>query len=159
MLTSSLFPAHQKNFFEIISWLQYFSPFLPPHSSYTPLYSPSNTWPIFSLIIIACMCVCTYLYTHRYIFLSMTCSVGTVLLVCIFSGLTIGHWIASWCAFLWRRPPLLSQLSSVACSFFLCRVEALWAFPSSLWHVHWCHPCSAHVWAVIFVRLYGCNFW
>lgn len=42
----------------------------------------------FSLIVIPCVSV----YTYIHIFLNITCIVCIMLLVCIFSGLTIWHW-------------------------------------------------------------------
>jgi hypothetical protein len=50
--------------------------------------------------------------------------------------------------------PALSQ-SLVACSS--CRAEALWVFTYLLWHI--LKSFSAHAWAVMLVRLYGCSFW
>jgi hypothetical protein len=43
---------------------------------------------------------------------------------------------------------------SVACGS-LCRAEASWALRQLVCHVHWCPPCSAHIWAVMFLRYYG----
>lgn len=50
------------------------------------------------------------------------------------------------------------QLSSVFHSS-LCRVETSLACLSPIWNDHWYCPCSAHVWVVMWVRLYRCSLW
>lgn len=50
------------------------------------------------------------------------------------------------------------QLSLVFCSS-LCRVETSLACLSPAWHDHRCCLCSAHVWVVMWVRLYRCCLW
>lgn len=63
------------------------------------------------------------LYSYKYIFLSRNWSFHTMLLVCMFSGLTAWNYLTRWCVLLWGRQPLHTQLSSVAASS-LSRVEA-----------------------------------
>lgn len=55
-----------------------------------------NSWPLSSLTVARCI----YWYVYTYILLNIICSVCVMLLVCMFSGLTIWHWIASW----WTLP-------------------------------------------------------
>lgn len=76
-------------------------------------------------------------------------------------NLLISYTISCTCAFMVDHLALgnqlvFFQLSSVTYSSF-CRVHASWSFPHPIWHIHWCHDCSAYVRAVIFVRLYGCS--
>lgn len=84
---------------------------------------------------------------YTWIFINITCSDHIMLLLCVFSGMTVEYWITNWCALLGDDYPSHSQLSSVAYSS-LCRAEALWAFPHLLGHVHWCISYSAHIWAL-----------
>lgn len=53
--------------------------------------------------------------------------------------------------FSWSHQPL-----GACCS--LCKVEASWTFFSPVWHVHWYHPCSAHIWAVMWWDFMGVAF-
>jgi hypothetical protein len=88
-----------------------------------------------------------YMYTHRF-FKCNRLSPSTML----------ACFRAAWCAHPQGRPPLplTAMLSS---SSALGRAEASWSFPCPLWDAHRCHPCWAHVWAVMLVRLYGCSCW
>lgn len=86
-----------------------------PALLYNPPYCPSNSWPLFSFIVMACICV----YTD--IFLNITL-VHIMLLLNVSSELTI---------FPGKDCLYGSQLSSVSHSS-LSRAEALWAFPCAL---------------------------
>lgn len=87
---------------------------------------------VFLSIIAACM----------NFFLNMNCWVNIMLLVCIFSEITIWHWTIYQCALSWSTSPFHSQLYSVACDSS-CMVVASQVFPCLFWHICWCHPCSA----------------
>lgn len=83
----------------------------------------------FLLIVIGCVCI----YTN--IFLTITCSVCTMLLVCMFPELTIWQWTINWCVLPWGRPPLPSPALPVINHNSLCRLESSWAFPQPVWYV------------------------
>lgn len=55
-----------------------------------------------------------YIYLHTCIFLCITCLVYRILLVCMFSELTIWKCTMSWCAFLEQDHLFYSKLSTVA---------------------------------------------
>lgn len=94
-----------------------FPPSFPslPALLYNPLHCPSNSRPLFSFIVMACI----YVYTD--IFLNITL-VHIMLLLNVSSELTI---------FLGKDCLYSSQHSSVSHSS-LSRAEALWAFPCAL---------------------------
>jgi hypothetical protein len=48
--------------------------------SYNLPYSPTNSWHLFSLIVISCI----YEHAYTYIFLNITCSVHIILLMNVF---------------------------------------------------------------------------
>lgn len=76
--------------------------------SCSPTCSPSNSCPLLSLIVIACACA----YTH--IFLDIAFSVLLMLLVCLFSGLTLQHCTNNWYDFFpWEDHRSCSLLFSV----------------------------------------------
>lgn len=35
----------------------------------------------------------------------------------------------------------------------------MWGFPHPIGRVDWCHPCSAHVLAIMSLRIHMCSFW
>lgn len=47
----------------------------------------------------------------------------------MFSGLTTWYWRSNWCTLPWRFDPLPSPEISLVAYSFLCRFEAVWAFP------------------------------
>lgn len=73
-----------------------------------------------------------YVHTHISKHTKTTCSAWIMLLVCMFSDLTLWYWTTNGCA--------------------------LWASPHLVWQVHWCHPCSAHIWAVCWWDFVGFSF-
>ena len=80
--------------------------FLPSLSSLHLFHSllstfPSNSWPLFSLMVIACM----YVFAYTYIFLNITYWSHIMLLVRMISGLTVWHWATNWCALPRGGPP------------------------------------------------------
>lgn len=76
-----------------------------------------------------------------------------MLRVCTFSGLTVYYWTTNWFVFPCERISLLPAF--LICSQSLSRIRTTWVFHYPIWHVHWCHSCSDHIWVVILVRLYG----
>lgn len=112
--------------FEILILLQYFPfLFLPPNSPISPSYSPTNSWPHFSLNAI----VCIYVYANAYIFLNIIiiCCALIVLLVCIFSGLIV--YIDQSVGVHFSHDSLLSHSKLYLVDYsFLCRVKASWSF-------------------------------
>lgn len=58
--------------------------------------SPSNPWPLFSLVVNAGICV----WVHTYMFLNITCSVCIMLLACMLLELTIWPCTTDGCALL-----------------------------------------------------------
>lgn len=60
--------------------------------------------------------------------------------------------------------PLLGKTTSLSPSFptlptVLCaRLKPRGFIFCLLWHVHWCHPCSAHALEVMLVRIYLYSF-
>lgn len=144
--------------------------FLPSlFSLQTLTHTPSQlSFKLFSLIIIACIYVYIHIYiflniyipkynplhiyTYTYIFLNITWSISIMLLVCIFSGLTIGTRYPVGVLFPEKGqsllfPPILSYLCS------LCRVVASQDFLLANPYVPWSPLCSAHVWVVLLMRL------
>ena len=63
---------------------------------------------------------------HRYSEISD--SVHILSLVCMFTGLTIWHWITHWCALPGEDYPFHAQSYIFACSS-LYRAKTLWTFP------------------------------
>lgn len=59
-------------------------PFLPLNLPYTPPCWLSNSWPIFSLIVVICVCVPKYIKT--------THTFCIMLLICMYSFETVSHW-------------------------------------------------------------------
>lgn len=96
------------------------------------------------------------IYVH--IFLIISWLICIMLLRGMFSRLIHWHWTANCCAFSRRNVLLLAWLS-LAANSSLCRVNILWIFICTFRHVLWYSSCSFHVWTVIWVRVYECNFW
>ena len=88
--------------------------------------SPSNS--VFFMLI----CI-TYIYAYTNIFLNILYSVCIMLLVCMFSELTICHSEPISVFFPEENPSPHSQLSSVAQSS-LCSIDTICTFPFPLWH-------------------------
>lgn len=137
------------------------SPFLPSSLLYVLLRSLKFIASLFT----NCYCVlyvqiqiiiCMYLCIHKL--LNIVLSLYNV--VCVFvlrdEHLVLDNQLMY--SLLGRLPCSFFQCSSVACSY-LCRVEALWVFLSSVWHAYWCHFCSAHVLLVMLVWIYVDRFW
>lgn len=93
---------------------------------------------------------------YIYISLNLTRSIEwCYLYVYMSSRLTLWYWAAHWCAVLWgrittsapsfREVPVVLCVVLMSCGFLKCL----------FWHVLWCFLCSAHIWVVILVRLYG----
>lgn len=88
---------------------------------------------------------CTH--THTHILKYITCSVSIMLLVYMFSGLTVHYWITKWCAL--RREDYFSHsqhcvgLNSCGCFFF-----------SFTWYVYRRQCCLAEFLVVMSVSLY-----
>lgn len=83
-------------------------------------------------------------------FLNITCFVCIMLPVMYFFRGDFFHWRINWCALLWGRPCVLLLDFLSFLGFFV------WG-SHPLWHIHHCHPCSACVWTVILMRVYGCR--
>lgn len=69
----------------------------------------------------------TYIYIHKY-----NHSVCIMLLVYMFSGMNIWHWITNWCILPWKDYILWSQHPLAAFSY-LCRIEAPFLSPLHGW--------------------------
>lgn len=121
--------------------------FIPSLSSPKPSqlpFSPSNPWPLFSLMVTA------WIYGHTCIFLNVTHSVRIMLPVCMLPGLNLGH-CNDWLALPLGRS-LLRTSAFLGCYTVLCvGLRPCGVFPSGVRQVHRCHPSSAHVWAGILV--------
>ena len=102
----------------------------------------------FGLVQILCI-LSQFLGVH--IFLSVACLVHTVVLVCIFLGVTTGIVLSFSMLF-------LKKTISLILSFSMCGVEVL-SSPSPCWEAYSFSHCSAHIWALILVRTYGSSFW
>lgn len=74
----------------------------------------------------------------------LSCWAHTMLLVYIFLGLIIWHWTTNWGSFTWEDHISLSHLKSFGSSYF-CRAEVSWAFPHSLWYIHWSFLICSHL--------------
>lgn len=98
----------------------------------------------------------TTLQYHQSLYI--TCSVRTRLPVCMFSGMSIWHWTSNWCALPWGRLLLLLPVY-LRSHHTLCWIEAIWAVPPPLWHIHWCLPYSAHMWVIMSLELSMYSFW
>lgn len=96
--------------------------------------------------------VCIYVYAHIFLNYKLLSSHYITYMMYAFRSDTGWHWTFSWWGFPWGRPNSSCQFSSAAYSS-LCWVEASWVFLSLLWHVHWCHSCSANVWAITLIIL------
>lgn len=81
--------------FEIIYSLLPFRPSKLPHI--LPLALQIHGL-YFSLIIVTCV-----LYKYISLNIRITCPVCIMLLVCMFSGLSIWYWMNNWCALPWLR--------------------------------------------------------
>lgn len=88
--------------------------FLPPNSSIYPSLLSFK----FMTFFINCSYMHTWIYTYTYI-LHKTYSVHIMLFVCLFSGLTIRYWVASWFTLSWGR--LFLSLSQHQDSLVNCR--------------------------------------
>jgi hypothetical protein len=111
-------------------------PVLPP-----TFHSPSNSWPRFGSIVTVCICICICICIPKY---NPLCSYN---ITCIY---VFRHDLG--------EGSLSCFLLSLVAYSSLCWAESLRAFPHALWHVSWC-PCSAHVWAIMLVRLHVYRFW
>lgn len=69
-----------------------------------------------------------FISVYTYTFLSITCTVCTMLIIRMFLKLTIWYWITSWCVLLWRRLFLSFSASLAACHSFR-RAETLGLTP------------------------------
>lgn len=123
--------------------------FKPSHILLPTLFQPG---PLLVEIVLN-----AYMHICIHIFLNIACWVHLMLPVCMTSGLTFWHWKTNWCYLSWESYLSCAQLSSVAYNS-LCRIETSWAFPRTVWHIHWLHSCSAHTLSVMMGRLYGCSF-
>ena len=52
-----------------------------------------------------------------------------------------------------------SSSESLSCLQLLVCDEDLMGFFYPLWHAHWCHTCSSHIWAVMFMGFFWSSFW
>lgn len=112
---------------------------------------PSNLRNCFSFSGIYIFLLTTYAHVISQIYIIYTyckCSflLHIMLLVHVFSGLTIGYWIANWCALPWER--FLLFLSVVHSSlWFFVQDWGLMNIPSFTLGclLVWCHPCSGHI--------------
>lgn len=80
---------------------------------------PPLLFQIYSLKSQLCVYVCVFIPK----LINTICSVHIMLLICMFSGLTIWLWIISWFALPWKDSIAHSKDSLVACSS-LSKVEA-----------------------------------
>ena len=99
-----------------------------------------------------CLLIVMHVYMYMHICINPTCLDHIMVLMCVFSRLTIWHWTTNWCTFPWERPPLLlpaflgcAELEPVGfpLSSLTCSLE------SSLLSSHW----SSHVGET------ECSFW
>lgn len=107
-------------------------PFRPPNlPSHTSLL-PSSSWPIVSLMVIACR----YVFEYTNVFLNIICWVPVMWLVCMFSKLTIQHSKLQ-CSSVGEDQLSRNKPCKVACTS-----QALWAFPYPVQYVFWYPPFS-----------------
>lgn len=130
-------------------------PFSPSHSLIYPCPLPFKFLVFFFFISCCCIyvCICTYIYIPKYNLLK-SCS---VLLVCVFSGLTVWHWTINGCAPPWGGPPpapSCPQLPIVLCVGLRPNGIIPIQFGTSI-----VSDFSALVWEVMLVRLYRHCFW
>lgn len=113
--------------------------------------------PIFPLLVLKIMA--TSLYVYSYTLLNTICSVCKnamyeCLCVCL---LVLNNQTV---CFLLRKT--ISSYFSIA-QFLVVRSvglssHRLFQIFFGMWHVYWCSSCSAHMWAVVMVRLDVCSF-
>ena len=95
-------------------------------------HSPSNSWLLFPLIVVACTCVFVYyMYLHTRV---CVCSLKYYNLFGLFAA-TYMYVFRAECSPQGKTVSRSPELYSVACSP-LCTIKALWAFP----YPCWCHP-------------------
>lgn len=108
-----------------------------PHSS-------SNSWPLFSLIVNACIYVFAYTYILKY----NPSSPYNFICTYVFKAGLASQLASS------LLGGITSSSSLTQLPVFLC-VELRPCELSSVWQVHWCPQSSAHIWAAILMRPYG----
>lgn len=63
------------------------------------------------------------MFLNIHIFLNITCWFHTMLLVCMFARLAIGHCTTNWSVLLCGGPPVYLALAFLSCQEFLCRLR------------------------------------
>lgn len=116
----------------------------------THLLSSSNSCPL----VFYCYytCIRRYINILKYDLLSLY-----KVLLCVFSGLTIWHWVTNWYALPWVSPFLLLS-AFLSCLHLFVGLSLCGCFMFALACLLLL-SCSAHVEAVMLVRCYGCSFW
>lgn len=131
----------------ITTFLPSFSP--SKHSYISPIYSLLSSKFMASLFTSPCC---------MHISQNISCWVHITLLVCISRGWSLGTGQPVGVLLLGEGHLSCLQLSSISCTS-VCRVEASWGFLHPAWYIHWCYPCSAHIWPNMLMRSDGHNFW
>lgn len=105
----------------------------------TSLLAPFQIHDLFLLIVSICLDIYIYIYSPKSI--TITCSVCTVLLICMFSGPVIWYLITNCHALSCGRLLLIFS------AFFSCVkiFQTLGSLFHSLWCVYCCFHCPAHV--------------